>query len=328
MDGVVFTDGLLQRAPTRRRPVGPRHGPTRRAATSVLAVAAVVAAAGGFGMLAGPARAATANRAAVVVEVNGVIHTAKITFTTDSISGLDALRSAGFAPLVRVFGGNGGAVCALNVGGTTIGCPADNTCLTCSPESDYWAYWRALAGATQYTYSVAGAGNTQVHDGDVEAWAWSTGAAPSPFVSFQDVWGPDPPPTTTRPTSPQTTARRPPGSTTPTTFGVSESATTSPPTLVPSSSAPAPTGATTKPVTTRAPAAARSGSSTTGPATTNELPGETAGATRKVAAAPVVARGGGGSRDGLIGFATVLAVLIAAIVIARRRRSALPHVTT
>ena len=70
----------------------------------------------------------------------------------------------------------------------------------------YWAYFRALAGATQYTYSLAGAGLTQVHDGDVEAWTWGTGSPPSRFVSFADVWGPDPPPTT-RPavTAPPTT---------------------------------------------------------------------------------------------------------------------------
>src|SRR4051794_11189681 len=166
----------------RTTPVGLR----RRLAVVIAVVAAAAFGTGLAGV--GSARGATTHRAAVVVEVDGVIHTAKITFSSDSISGLDALRDAGFAPSVRVFGGNGGAVCALDVGGTTIGCPADNTCLTCSPASDYWAYWRALAGAATYSYSSQGAGNTAVRDGDVEAWNWGTGAAPSPFVSFTDVW--------------------------------------------------------------------------------------------------------------------------------------------
>ena len=179
----------------------------------LVALGIVAAAVGVGGVTALPARAATAHRAAVVVEVDGVIHTAKVTFSTDSISGLDALRSAGFDPLTRVFGGNGGAVCALDIGATTIGCPADNTCLTCDAPR-YWAYFRAVAGATQYTYSVAGAGLTKVHDGDVEAWAWGTGSPPSRFVSFDDVWGSDPPPTTRPPATTPTTSRPPTSATT------------------------------------------------------------------------------------------------------------------
>ena len=117
-----------------------------------------------------PARAATSNRVAVVVEVDGVIHTAKVSFTGDSITGLDALRDAGFAPSVRVFGGNGGAVCALRVSTETVGCPTDGTCLTCG-GSDYWAYFRAPAGATSTRIRGPGRDLVQVHDGDVEAWA-------------------------------------------------------------------------------------------------------------------------------------------------------------
>ncbi|HEY5012016.1 MAG TPA: hypothetical protein VIK61_04835, partial [Acidimicrobiia bacterium] len=174
MDGIPVHDDSQGRA----RPARRGRGRRRRIVTVALALGTVVTGAVGIGTLALPARAATVNRAAVVVEVNGVIHTAKVTFSGTSISGLDALRSVGFDPSVRVFGGNGGAVCALAVGGATIGCPADGTCLTCAAP-DYWSYWRAPAGATRYTYSVVGAGNTQVHDGDVEAWAWGTGAAPS-----------------------------------------------------------------------------------------------------------------------------------------------------
>ena len=86
-----------------------------RVAAAAIAVALVAARSVGVasGVVA-PPRAATAHRAAVVVEVDGVIHTAKITFAADSISGLDALRSRRFDPRVRVFGGNGGAVCALS----------------------------------------------------------------------------------------------------------------------------------------------------------------------------------------------------------------------
>jgi hypothetical protein len=287
----------------------------RRVSIALLAAASVAFA---FVAAPRPASAAGTNRAAVVVEVDGVIHTAKVTFSAGSISGLDALRSAGFNPLVRVFGGNGGAVCALDIGGTTIGCPADSTCLTCD-EPRYWAYFRAPAGATQYTYSPAGAGLTQVHDGDVEAWAWGTGSAPSPFVSFADVWGPDPPPTTRPPaTAPPTTHPTSPAS--PTTLGAPGTVTTSPAGSV--------LGTSASPTTTAG--NRKGGASTTtsqgkGAVSTNSPTSDRSGATtdgeKKIAAAPVVARGGGGSPFGLIAFGAVLAVLVVAIVLARRRRS-------
>jgi hypothetical protein len=318
MDGVHSMSGPERRA-------GRGYGRVRRVAVSVLATASMFLATASINAgLALPAHAATTNRAAVVVEVDGVIHTAKVTFSADSISGLDALRSAGFDPLVRVFGGNGGAVCALLVGGTTIGCPADGTCLTCA-GANYWAYYRALAGATSYTYSVVGAGNTQVHDGDVEAWSWGTGSPPSPFVSFRDVWGPDPttttrPPVTTRPTTP--TTRAPSPTTAPTDVNGSATATTSAPASVPPTPGSAAgtrpgTRTITGPSTTTA---ARSAPSTA-PVTPNHPDADPAGDTRKVATAPVVARGGGGSPYGLIGFAVIIAALLTAIFFARRRRS-------
>lgn len=297
------------------------YGVRRRIAVVIATVATVALGTGLAG--ASAARGATANRAAVVVEVDGVIHTAKVTFSTDSISGLDALRDAGFAPSVRVFGGNGGAVCALDVGGTTIGCPADNTCLTCSAASDYWAYWRALAGETKYTYSPAGASTTQVRDGDVEAWNWSTGSAPSPFVSFTDVWGSTP--TTTR--APVTTARRPPPPS-PSPVGTEGSVTPSPP-IAPATTAvgahgSAPTTASA-PSTTKSKSKSRSTVTTDRPTETSSLRATNdGGKSRRLATAPVVAHGGGGSSWGLIGFAAILVVLLAAIVVARRRRRAAP----
>jgi hypothetical protein len=291
------------------------HGLARRVVVGVVAGALGTVGAV-LGAAALPAHAATAHRAAVVVEVDGVIHTAKITFSTDSISGLDALRSGGFNPHVRVFGGNGGAVCALDVGSSTIGCPADTSCLTCAQPA-YWAYFRALAGATKYTYSVIGAGNAQVHDGDVEAWAWGTGSPPSPFVSFRDVWGPDT--TTTRPpvTHPPTTRMTGPP-TAPATIGGLGSTTTIPSITVPTSSPSTNPGATAKQPSTTTASRSTSSTSRSGP---TDRGTETTGGDRKIATAPVVARGGGGSPLGLIGFGVILATLVGAIVYARRRRS-------
>jgi hypothetical protein len=295
-----------------------QHGVTRRAA---VAVVAAIALALGIGIVALPASAGTQHRAAVVVEVDGVIHTGKVSFSGDSISGLDAMRGAGFDPLVRVFGANGGAVCAIDVNDTTIGCPADGTCLTCD-QPRYWAYFRAHPGATSYTYSITGAGLTQVHDGDVEAWVWGTGSPPSRFVSFADVWGPDPTtttrvPVTTTPTTTSTTTR----ASSPPTVGGAGPLTTNPAASVPTVAG---STATTveKPTSGSATVALRKGSSSTATDRTNGSP-ETSGDTRRVASAPVVARGGGGSPYGLVGFAAVIAALLGAIAFARRRRVAL-----
>jgi hypothetical protein len=288
----------------------------RRLAVAIVGIATIALGVGVTG--ARPAHGATANRAAVVVEVNGVIHTVKVTFSSTSISGLDALRAAGFAPTVRVFGGNGGAVCALDVGGTTIGCPADTTCLTCSAASDYWAYWRALSGATKYTFSSVGASSTQVHDGDVEAWNWSTGAAPSPFVSFAAVWAS--PPVTTHPTATAPPTR---GTSPATGAPVGPLGTTAPRSSDPSvtSNGPTTTAAAGSPTTaSRATTSTRAGTTET----SSVRAADDGGKDRKVATAPVVAHGGGGSPWGLIGFAALLVVLVGSILFARRRRRAAP----
>jgi hypothetical protein len=291
------------------------HGVARRVAVWIVAGGLGTAGAV-FGVAAVPAHAATPHRAAVVVEVDGVIHTAKISFAADSITGLDALRSVGFNPHVRVFGGNGGAVCALDIATTTIGCPADTTCLTCAQPA-YWAYFRALSGATSYTYSVIGAGNSLVHDGDVEAWAWGTGSPPSPFTSFTDVWGSDPTTTRSPTTHAPSTSPTVPASTPGTIGGLG--ATTTSATSVPPPGPTTTAGRGTKATTTTRPGS-RASTTTEGAGVRGS---ETTGGTRKIATAPVVAHGGGGSPVGLVSFVVILAALVGAIVFARRRRRTL-----
>ena len=165
------------------------------------------------------ADAAGPNRAGVVVDLaNGTVTTVPITFS-GAISGIEALQQAGFAPAVRSFGGLGGAVCALNVGGTQLGCPTDASCLTCAAPK-YWVYFRAPAGSTTFSMSRGGAGATALHDGDIEGWRWQSGNTPPPYVSINTLF---PPATTTRPTTPTT---KPP-TTTPSTRPTNTSTSTS-----------------------------------------------------------------------------------------------------
>jgi hypothetical protein len=159
-----------------------------------LAVAGMVGSAAGSD----PVEAAQGgNRAAIVVDTGSGTSTACVTFSEESISGLEALRRSGHSPEVRAYSGEGGAVCRID----GVGCAADANCLTCAAPN-YWAYYRADSGAGGYSYSSIGAGSTSVTDGDVEAWRWGSGAAPS-YRSFSSVCPlePPPPPPTTRPPS-------------------------------------------------------------------------------------------------------------------------------
>jgi hypothetical protein len=73
------------------------------------------------------------------------------------------------------------------------------------------------------------------------------------------------------------------------------------------------------------PTTAHPASSTTSPVTTGVRPATaTGGGGRKLATAPVVARGRGGSSYGLVGFAVILLALVGAIVVARRHTSHSP----
>jgi len=165
----------------------------RAAAVGALVGSLAVAGMVGSAFSAPAPEAQTVNRAAIVVDTGSGVVTRCVTFAGDAISGLAALQAAGLAPVVRAFSGNGGAVCGLN----GVGCPADSSCLTCQAPN-YWAYYRADAGAGGFTYSPAGAGGTQVTDGDVEGWRWGSGSGPG-FRSFASVCPLQPPPTTTTP---------------------------------------------------------------------------------------------------------------------------------
>jgi hypothetical protein len=122
------------------------------------------------------------HRAAVIVETGTAVHRVVITFSETSITGIEALRRAGANPATYATGA-GAAVCSMY----GVGRPAGPNCLV-GPAGDsrYWAYFRAPAGTSSFTYSRVGAGASQVHDGDVEGWKWGTGAAPT-FVSLASL---------------------------------------------------------------------------------------------------------------------------------------------
>ncbi len=187
--------------------------------------------------------AAGPNRGGIVVDLgNGTVKTVAITFG-GSITGIEALQLGGFAPTVRSFGGLGGAVCALNVGGTQLGCPTDTSCLICA-EPKYWVYFRAPAGSTGFSMSRGGAGATTMRDGDIDGWRWQSGSTPPPYVSIETLF-----PATTTTAAPTTTTARAPtttrgtkSATTSSSRGTTQSSTGTQSTIPPAGDSPTSTG--------------------------------------------------------------------------------------
>lgn len=246
------------------------------------------------------------HRAAVIIDTGAGVKKICIHFAEASISGLEALQRANATPVVQTFGGIGGAVCAL----CGRGCPAGNTCLTCGAPN-YWAYFRAPAGASGFAYSRAGANSTTVHDGDVEGWRWGTGAPPG-YIAVAQVCGEVAPGGAGNGGGAQGGAqggaagsggaasikRAPQAPGTPAGGGAV------PPSAAPASSAP--------PATVEGATAERNSSKSAG-AGKHGRAGEHA-------VAPILSKHKGGSSAGLLAFAVILAALVAAVIIARQVR--------
>src|SRR4051794_6567478 len=155
----------------------------------------LVAGAFGTGVVPDVAPAASPHQAAVIVDTGGTVKRVVVTFSEDSITGLDALQRAGANPVVYQFGGQGGAVCRL----LGVGRDAGPDCLGGGDgDARYWAYFRAPAGTSSFKYSSVGGGSARVHDGDVEGWKFGTGAAPQ-YVSVASLLPPPPSPPTQPP---------------------------------------------------------------------------------------------------------------------------------
>jgi hypothetical protein len=189
----------------------------------------------GVGAVPPAATAAETHRAAVIVDTGATVHKVVITFTEDSITGIDALQRAGANPVIYAMG-PGAAVCRL----WGVGRDAGPNCLGGQDgDSNYWAYYRAPAGSGAFSYSRVGGGASQVHDGDVEGWKFGTGAAPT-YVSLASLTAPPPPPPTQPPaTTPPTNPATGPG---PTAGGVN-------PGFAPPSAGVVPPSSSTLPVT-------------------------------------------------------------------------------
>ena len=133
------------------------------------------------------------NRAGlVIVHGDGSVVQQCVAFTEESISGYELLQRGGAALSVEA-GGFGATVCSIDGEGCSY--PAESCFCQCqSSPCIYWSYWRQQAEGA-WRYQPLGAGNTQVRDGDVEAWRWAAGTRSSavepPAVRFDDICAPE-----------------------------------------------------------------------------------------------------------------------------------------
>ncbi len=259
---------------------------------------------------AAPAQAAGAHRALVVVDTGTTTYRQVITFTEDSVTGVHALELAGANPVVYTYSGQGGAVCRL----FGVGRDSGPGCLGgADGDNRYWAYFRAPSGTSSFTYSRAGAGSVQVHDGDVEGWKFGTGAAPA--------WSAVPaPPTTTTTGAPAPPPSAPPangGGSGPAVGGSGSVVGPNPATVVPGAADPnAPMPPTAAPTPTVSDT--KASTSVRGKQVSKRSTGQ-------VASGPLSSSRGGDSDGGagsLALFAIVAAALGAGVVYLRRLRRA------
>ncbi|CAN5632758.1 hypothetical protein BH18ACT1_BH18ACT1_02120 [soil metagenome] len=253
-----------------------------------------------------------ANRAAVVIDTGKVVRRVWIRFDAEQISAKEALDLAGAEPRYSEFGGElGSFVCQL--------CGHPNPIGDCPSAPDSWAYFQADGDASGFTPSPVGLSSTVVEDGDVEGWAWGTGAPP-PFADVDTVCGEVP----VEVPSPATTAP-------PATTGAATSTTATSP-AGPDPSGPSETTAstlpTTAPGTSTGVAGPTPGRDEARTGTTTEADDEADPEERDVAAAGSADDEGPSSGTGSpLGVAAVGAIVVAALAWARhlRRRRAPTH---
>lgn len=131
--------------------------------------------------LAGFALSPAYQRAGLVIQ-NGdnSLFTACISFTEESISGIELLNRAGLEIESITDPALGTAVCGIG----TEGCPSTD-CFCGMP--DYWSYWQA--GDHDWAYAVVGVEQSVVKDGAIEAWSWGEGTPPA-LLTFAQICQP------------------------------------------------------------------------------------------------------------------------------------------
>ncbi len=120
----------------------------------------------------------TPNTAGLVIQYpDGHVETYTVPFDEPSISALEALQRTGIGLDL-----DGGLICSIRGSG----CPSSDCFCGCPPPFSpcyYWSY--AHWNGRSWDFSAVGAGEYQLHDGDVDGFHWSESQVPGPHAYRQ-----------------------------------------------------------------------------------------------------------------------------------------------
>lgn len=154
----------------RTRAVMRRAATVRAVLARLIAVASLLLATGGVGLVAAPMASAadcsTSTGVTVVVDY-GSLGGTSVRCATDRRSGESALTSAGHT--FTYVSPRQPMICTID----RLPDPCNN-----APTTAYWSYWHASPGG-DWVYSTTGAGSYQPKAGSVEGWAFGAGKPPS-----------------------------------------------------------------------------------------------------------------------------------------------------
>lgn len=164
---------------------------SRLAGKSILGLLLLLSAAGLGGDAVSQAQAQTQTQAGgerhaglVVQFAASDIRTYCVTFSGDSISGLDLLLKSGLDIRAEAYGGMGGLICKIGPQGCDYPQQAC-ACQSYGPGGVYWSYTHLINGG--WKTAQQGASSYRVRNGDVEGWAWSSGKGPGVTPSFGQI---------------------------------------------------------------------------------------------------------------------------------------------
>ncbi|GGN16388.1 hypothetical protein GCM10011609_66510 [Lentzea pudingi] len=200
-------------------------------------------------------------------------------------SGIAALTAAGFG--YTYASRQAGFVCRIN---GKPGTDADK-CVNASPATAYWSYWHAPAGGA-WAYSNQGAATYVPGRGTVEGWAFGAGEQPGIAPPAAPAQPPPPPPSAPPVQQP------------------------------PAQQRPAVTTTTAPPVSSSAAATSSMESVPPSSVTVSSTAGETSAPAVEEKAQQVEEKSGSGWLWTLLGVLVIAALVVAGVLVARRRRAA------
>ena len=122
----------------------------------------------------------------IVVDGDGGVGYAMVTFDEAEISGMELLRRSGAEPVTVSFGGLGEGVCGIGRTGCAVDVCRKRVCQTGSPDSPYWQTFSTVDGATWQPLQL-GASADRVRDGEVRLWAWTEAAPTTAPLTLDDI---------------------------------------------------------------------------------------------------------------------------------------------